>query len=352
VKSKRKFHNFTFYYHGNSIDNTQIQDRRRFFHYARLRELRMSNSQESSDIIVVTPTSNLLNVAKQKQGRQRLILDLVDGYLFEKTGILKDYGRSLLRSELKSIPLQTFSGQLRSFIQVCDAIVVASIEQANSIKNLNPNVHVILDCHSELGTLPLDGPYDHTNRSSVLWEGQSSNLSHLIPVISRILASEDVKMLDIVTNQSIYVFGDRYIRRSTRNFLNRQIDKRLSVKLKLIPWSTRSLVEASMRSKFAVIPINESDSFAMAKPENKLLIMWRLGLPAFVSPTPAYTRVLTQLGLDRFIIKENEWGNFSVFRDLCTEWSYHRDLVREFLNLEHSCQALSSKWDLVFESIL
>ena len=49
------------------------------------------------------------------------------------------------------------------------------------------------------------------------------------------------------------------------------------------------------------------DPMMVGKPENKLLLLWRMALPVLVSSTPAYQKVMIRANQDNFINKESEW---------------------------------------------
>jgi hypothetical protein len=88
------------------------------------------------------------------------------------------------------------------------------------------------------------------------------------------------------------------------------------------------------------------------KPENRLLIMWRLGLPAITSATPAYTRVSNISGSDIVCESDSEWEEKL---NLLHNQDYAEDLVRrgqDYLKDNHTKELLLLKWDGAIQSVL
>jgi hypothetical protein len=278
---------------------------------------------------------------------------MVDGYLNEEWNPIKDIGRVVLRSGFN---LQAFKGYrevLRSLILECDAVVVASPEQREVIETMNSNVHVILDCHSEIPFLLTKEYVKEEKRSKIFWEGQSSNLKHLAPVANIILSAFTELELTAITNRIHYRVADRFGRTPSNLHLKKKISREFQSRVDVVDWSVSNLVEVSRISKFGLIPINRGDPFAQAKPENKLLIMWRLGLPTLVSSTQAYDRVLNDLELSGYSVKN--WNNEDLSKesisDILARWSTDKRTVLDYLNETHSCSRLNQKWDQVIDSV-
>jgi hypothetical protein len=57
----------------------------------------------------------------------------------------------------------------------------------------------------------------------------------------------------------------------------------------------------------AIIPIDLSDNFNAGKPENKLILLWKIGIPVITSATPAYVRAMQAENLDMYCYTEKEW---------------------------------------------
>ena len=80
---------------------------------------------------------------------------------------------------------------------------------------------------------------------------------------------------------------------STRKLLERTLGP--GVKFYMHEWSPFAVRAISSRCHLGLIPLDQDRPLYRAKPENKLLIMWRLGLPVVTSATAAYKRVMSPI---------------------------------------------------------
>ena len=344
-------------YLGFSEDCSHIGDRRRFACYAKIRgiDLRYDTSSDL-DILVVTPLRDLRKILRTVTRRTNLVLDLVDGYLHEKPGFIKDFGRGILRNSSTNLKgLSRYSDSLIEFISQSNTVVVGTVEQAEIVRKINPmaRVHVILDYHHEIQAIDSNQNRRLSQNSGkrFLWEGQSTNLKHLLGEIDNLLYEDGADSLSIVTNLEHYRIANKYLKVKSKNYLHariRRVDARR--KIKLVKWSPENLYSSALEASVAIIPIDLSDRFALAKPENKLLIMWRLGLPTFVSPTPAYSRVLTDLNLTHYLV-HGDWSEIPNLQEIQSNWEEDSRVVRSYLDDYYSRQAISRRWDLALSEI-
>ena len=89
------------------------------------------------------------------------------------------------------------------------------------------------------------------------------------------------------------------------------------------------------------------------KPENRLLIMWRLGLPCLVSPTLAYSRVMNSIGENLICNSTVEWLNkITLLRDSDGQRYEIVEKGQQYLRDFHSSEILLNKWDSLIEATL
>lgn len=337
-------------YLGFSNDYSHIGDRRRFAHYAESRGIELqAQISPNLDILVVTPLRDLRKIANSVGKRTKLILDLVDGYLHEKPGIIKDFGRGIIRNSSKELRgFSRYSKTLTEFILQADTVVVGTIEQASLVKSINPkaNTPVILDYHQEIPELKSNTMHSKNRdlNKVFFWEGQSSNLKHLIGQIDKVLSGKGAERLIILTNPEFNLLANRFFKVESEEYLYAQIEKDFQEKIQLREWSPKALLASSIEANVSIIPINLKDDFACAKPENKLLIMWRLNLPAFVSPTPAYARVLDELNLSHYLVR-GEWSRIPALQEIKSMWNQDSRIVKNYLLEYHSPTAISRRWE-------
>ena len=120
----------------------------------------------------------------------------------------------------------------------------------------------------------------------------------------------------------------------------------------LTSWNVENLVSSAKVSHAAIIPVMLSNKLQYFKPENRLLIMWKLALPTIVSAIPYYTRVSNISGSDIVSKNNSEWAEKL---NLLHNQDYAEDLVRrgqDYLKTNHTKEILLLKWDNAFQSVL
>jgi hypothetical protein len=121
----------------------------------------------------------------------------------------------------------------------------------------------------------------------------------------------------------------------------------------ITPWTPDSLVKSAKASSISMIPIDLAIPMQKLKPENRLLIMWRLGLPCLTSPSPAYIRVASQAGVKAICDSPKIWHeNFSNLLDDPKFASEEVLRGQNYLREHHSREALLKKWDCALDSVM
>jgi len=75
----------------------------------------------------------------------------------------------------------------------------------------------------------------------------------------------------------------------------------------LYHWNLEMLSRIITGCDIAIIPLDINNPLMRGKPENKLILFWRMGLPVVVSATPAYERVMKQSGQELCCRDTGEW---------------------------------------------
>jgi len=292
-----------------------------------------------------------------KNAKQPVILDLVDGYLGENPNFFLDFGRNLIRSfngksNYSSI---TFTRSLKKACRNADAVVVASPEQAQDVMPYNTNIHIILDDHSELDCAKsMRDPNVMALKPHryVIWEGYGYTIKHfkfISKYLDEFLILNNLNLL-ILTNTKFARWGG-YLGSVDSTKLMRKWFPKSKGQIEIIPWSIENLIQSSSISEFAIIPVNTNDRFANLKPENKLLSMWHLGLPALFSDTKAYKRIAENVEILDLCIEQKNWRKvFSDFEISNLTKSMSRS--EKYIAETHTRKILVDKWQSVFDSVL
>jgi hypothetical protein len=331
-------------------------DRRRLVFWANARgHSIVTNLSQSVDVIVASENSdfNSLFFARKKVP---IVFDLVDAYL-SPLNSYDDFARGFAKRATNQISggIKPFSHHVRDFCIGARAVTCSSIEQEDIIRKYNANTHVILDSHDEIPFIdPKEHAFSTPNIGRILWEGQPATIGgvkFITQALSELSKSIDLS-LNFVTDEKYFQFLNKYIERNTLNLLKKDLRQLINL-VKITPWTPQNLVESAKASQVAIIPINLSVPMQRLKPENRLLIMWRLGLPCLTSPSPAYLRVSRQAGVAAVSSNLEEWfGDLNrILHD--PHFALNEVLAgQNYLRENHNRTILLKKWDVAFESVM
>jgi len=295
-------------YAGYSRDFSVPGDRRRFAAYARLNGVpfEYADLNRPYDLAYVTYSSDLPGwiARKQREGdRLKLVFELIDGYLTETNVVrrlLKGTARFALGTDSR------FSPDLRKTLigacEAADAVVCSTLEQRDVISRFNPNVLLSFDYFAdELG--PPKQDYLRNGKLKIVWEGQSTTLPNLQVLREPLNDLRDKIELHIVTDPVIHRYFGRFGGYPALDALNGiECDKHFH------RWDRATFSDRITACDLAVIPIDRSNDLWWAKPENKLVLLWQLGMPVLATGTPVYRRVMQAAGVDMSCIAPNDWA--------------------------------------------
>ena len=334
---------------------TSAGDRRRLLFWAKDRGHNViTDLTQKVDVIVASENSDFQSNHFAQKGVP-VVFDLVDAYL-SPLNPFDDFARGLAKKLSGQISgsVKPFSHHVGNFCMNSNAVICSSIEQETAIKPYNPNTHVILDSHDELPFIdPLLPKTPISNKHRILWEGQPATIrgiKNIFPALSE-LSKINHLHFDFVTDEKYFQILNKYIERDTLGLLKKDLGQFIDL-VSIIPWTPNNLVECAKASAVAMIPINLSVPMQKLKPENRLLIMWRLGLPCLTSPSPAYVRVARQAGVDAICESPEKW--LSKFMELLENPTFaHQEVLRgqNYLSKMHNRNALLAKWDRAMESV-
>ena len=335
---------------------TSAGDRRRFIFWARARgHTIVTDLNQSVDVIVASENSDF-NSPYFSRKQIPIIFDLVDAYLSPLNS-----SDDLIRGIAKRITgqisggIKPFSQHVMDFCLNSSAVICSSIEQEQVISSYNTNTHVILDSHDEIPFIsPLKPGVSISKEHRILWEGQPATIRGIKMISPALLelSKTDTLGIDFVTDEKYYQVLNKYMERSTLSILKRDIGQIIEL-VNIVPWSPKNLVECARASTAAMIPIDLSVPMQKLKPENRLLIMWRLGLPCLTSPSPAYTRVAHRAEVDAICESPEQW--LVKFKELLENPIFaYQEVLRgqNYLSEMHSRDALLNKWDCAIESVM
>jgi hypothetical protein len=331
-------------------------DRRRLVFWAKARgHSIVTDLTQKVDVIIASENADF-NSNYFRNEKIPVIFDLVDAYLSPLSS-RDDLARGIAKKLSGQISgtIKPYSHHVEDFCRNATLVICSSIEQELLIKSLNTKTSIILDSHEEIPFIsPLDYGTKRSDKLQILWEGQPATISGVGQIASSldVLSNAYEMQFNFVTDYKYYKLLNRYFERNTLDILKKNLPN-ISKLTRIIPWSPENLASYARSSNAAIIPIDLSVPMQALKPENRLLIMWRLGLPCLTSPSPAYVRVANKAGVNAVCENLSDWSkNFS---QLLEDKEYAKNEVlkgQEYLHENHNGKILLKKWDMVFESVL
>lgn len=311
-----------------------------------------------NDVLVLSSAANLRYWVSKHKGP--VVIDLVDGYLSHNVGLVEDILRNSVRSTLgkSSFRSLTFTNELRFAVSRASAIVVSCPEQRDSVIDLNPNVHCILDNHSELKSPLVQQERSKAETFTLIWEGLGYTLKHLFHIaddLEKFLYECDARLI-VVTNPTYRKWSTKLGKVDSITLLKNQF-KTVWNKIEFVDWSIENLIKSVQDSDFAIIPLDLRDDFAVNKPENKLLSFWTMGIPTLCSASLAYKRVLTATHSEDLLITDSHW--LAPLRR-ALEMNQKKGgllapklrIYQEYLEKFHTKDSLVQKWDAVIRPLM
>jgi hypothetical protein len=339
-----------------STNMNSAGDRRRLVLWAEARgHSIVTDLSKKVDLLVVSENSDF-NSPAFNQERIPILFDLVDAYL-SPLNSFDDLARGVAKKLTGQISgsIKPFSHHVRDFCKKSNAVICSSVEQKEVIRKYNQNTHVILDNHEEI---PMNNfslkPRKPSRSQRILWEGLPATVpgvGQISSVLSNLAETFNLQ-LDFVTDEKYFQYMNRFLERETLKLLKSNLDG-LADQINVVPWSPENLVKRAQVSSLAIIPINLSVPMQRLKPENRLLIMWRLGLPCLASASPAYSRVALLAGTDVVCNDLEEWKIKST--RILADRDYAKQQVtngQNYLRENHSQSIILNKWDRAVESVM
>jgi hypothetical protein len=294
-------------YAGYSRDFSAPGDRRRFLAYARERELSFEYPKPGAeyDLVIVTQNADLTGWTARRSrpdARFRLVVDLVDSYFEQKRldeRFLKGVGRFAERRDSRLSP--DFRATLKRACRVADAVFCSTPEQEATIAAYNGRIAQSFDWFAgELGPRKTD--YRRAARLKLVWEGQLGTLRSIRELREPLNALRDRLELHVVTDPRM---ARLYGRLGT--IRAEELLRGFECPVTVTPWRKEDFWKHVQAADVAVIPMDLRHRMIRAKPDNKLVLLWKLGMPVLTGATRAYRRAMEAAGLDMVCEGPTDW---------------------------------------------
>lgn len=339
----------------NSSDLSHPADRRRLVYWARKRGHEIVlDLNRTADVNVLSGRANLVASAKN-QSRTPVIFDLVDAYLGGEK-VWKDWARGtskVLVGQISGRP-RPYSEVVAEACESAQAVICETPEQRLTILPYCKNTHSILDFHEEFPMLNASDRRLFVGPTTLMWEGFPFTARGLL-LLEKALSGLDKSLspnLQVVTDLRYPLILGSYYFRDTEKILG-DLPKILGDRLSISKWSIESVIETAKSSQIAVLPLDPAGSLNPLKAENRLLIMWRLGLPTLTSPSLAYSRVMAETGIAGICNSPEEWK--TKLEEMIESSTIQSEMVhrgQQYIRDTHSEAKVLEAWDALFESVL
>ena len=326
-------------------------DRRRFVFYASEKKLNFTVADPSLnyDLVYITSSANISDWIKYKKKHPsvKLVFEIIDSYLLEDASFsLYLRGLSRLLTKRESRLYLDYRNAFISILKKADAVVCATTIQRENILFYNKNVHVSLDYFSA-DINHIKTSYNKAPKLKIAWEGMAYTVDGLLQLNDVFAELSKEVELHVITDPVIkYPF--KFLDKKTSSLLSG-----LRCEWHFHKWSKNKFSELISQMDIAVIPINTGDKLAVNKPENKLLLLWEIGIPVVTSETPAYSRVMKTAGIDSYCKSTDNWLdkiNYLNSPDPSQREEYMHK-AKEYISTYHTKDMLIKKWDLIFSSV-
>lgn len=339
-------------YRPHTSDMKGPADRRRFLFYSRERGLNFELADLGAryDIVFLTSGCDTSSWYRYKQSHPdvKFIFEIIDSYMLDDLRIssfLRGVSRFISRRDSKLY--LDYRKAFSKIIGIADAVVCATPLQRKHLQRLNANIHVSLDYFSD-DIQYKKTEYNTGDKLKLVWEGQPYTLNTLFVLKDVLQEFRDRVELHVVT--------DRRLKYPFRIF-DRDVERVLAdlpCDLVFHEWNLETFSQVIAKCDLAVIPIDLASQFDRHKPENKLLLLWEVGIPVLTTNTPAYQRVMTTAGIDCLCASESDWiTKLEWFLGLSEEERQAlAEQARRYLRRWHSKDAILGRWDQIFESVM
>lgn len=338
----------------NSIDFSRPGDRRKFCYYCKIKNIKLEVAKFNNyyDILYLSGTTDMTlwpkYKNKNKYSNTKIIFDASDPYLSEP--LLNNIIRGLYyfisrKSKYYDI---SYAISFRRMIVNSDVIICASKEQKKELNKYGKKIFVIRDYfQDEIYNKKVNWNFK-SKEINFFWEGQSHANIRIFLLLRNILCKiRDYKInLHVVTDKKYCFLGGKYLCLSTQSILNR-IFKRSNVNVHFYEWNKKNLSTAAKNSDIGLIPIPNNRRLLL-KPENKMILMWSLGLPVIATRTKSHKRVMNSIKSDWLCDSINEWESKIMKLSLGKkERLKYINSIKNFLKNDYSTKSISNIWDKV-----
>ena len=329
-------------------------DRRRFIFYAESREIlyEIYNPSKSYDLVYFSQSADITQYKEIKNQGTKIIYDRNNSYFSDNSSI-----KGIFRNPAKFIARQNkylvgnYANYLKyEFLPNIDGVACGSQEYVEALQKFSGNVHRIPDhSHNEIIETKLDYNNVDDQRIHIAWKGLGSNLyqlNQLKDVFHEFSLTHEF-VLPVISENSFFKYMNRYIKTDSSKVIHN-----LCKNIIIHEWDDNTYSSIITKCDFAIIPVNENSPTAKMKPENKLINLWKMGMPVITSPIDSYKRVMSESRIDCLCSSDSDW--LEKFKQLSNSSKLRKNIgmqAKEYTQNNYSKDIVLNQWDEIFNSI-
>ena len=302
----------------------------------------------SFDLVFVGAGGDLAKALelKRKKSTAGLIFDYANHYLEEETH-LKAFLRPLFHSAFRGYApyYRGYKALILELMAVADQVVCSSSYQQSYLKTLDIEAKVITDIFDWEFAIP--DRIEEKVAHQFVWEGKAFNLDALFKLEKVVNAFPDIP-LAVLTDQK---FGGYGLTQTLGRSVEGELDS-IFQNASFVPWTPSALMDELSRSTLGLLPINVVSSIGKAKPENRLVLLWRFGVPALTSPLPSYKELAKRTGVDFVCADDQEWTDrIKTFTQASDRNLAQARFLKDFADAHYSVALILDKWRGVLAAV-
>jgi glycosyltransferase involved in cell wall biosynthesis len=178
--------------------------------------------------------------------------------------------------------------RMAGVVAACDAVVVGSTAQAESISRYHDAVHVITDAILENPFAEIPKPRK-SDPLKLAWIGNVESLDGLVSIqgaLDRIAQAENVELRLITGTQT----KARLLGKRPRNVWQFMDGQRIRCAFR--PWHIDTFYRDIAEADVGIVPVATASAFTLNKPAGRVLLFMAAGLPVVATPIRSHREVV------------------------------------------------------------
>jgi glycosyltransferase involved in cell wall biosynthesis len=349
------------YFSGGGIkhESNHPSIKRRFARFIQRKNYKLANWEQAEAneecVVLVSQTADLTYWKRLKDKNVAVIFESNDPYVLDQSESMKTIFRGTFKFCIRRHTYWEFDFK-KTVMDLCrsvDAVVVGHYKVYDMLKSIVPNVHLIPDYSVDISLKKKqDFQLPSSGQINIFWEGLGSSY---IPFedINRIF--KQVKnynfVFHFVTDLSFHAIANKYAKKYVFEVAKKKAPD-MYHSFRFYQWSEFSYNNIGVLSDFAIIPLPFDNSMNYYKPENKLIQMWRMGLPTITSAIPSYIRAFDGAGLNEYCFNDDEWrAKIINFAENLEDRKRNSEMGIAFVEKYYSNEVIDELWQNVIDSV-